>query len=341
MGVQIVISNTGSGSGSGIGGLRSSNVDSNNSIDSDSYTALHAPGLRDDFYSNIVCWAKTSDNLAVGLGCTTHVWLDGGQNVSMESLISELISCVSYNDEDILVCGTKTGRLILYAPGSLRVNFTSILKASTGICCICWIPGSRIFFAGDDMGDVSLYEVGEDVEEETGMRQLHISLLKIFKCNEQQICGMSISSDAKQLTIGGNDNCCTIWDITNPLSPILKFFLPHDAAVKAIAYCPWVPNLLATGGGSNDRHIRFWHTGTGTLITKKLTRKQVTSLIWSRSKKELMATFGYGRVPSETSSLLNVYSYPSLKVVKQIPTGMNMNLRILSADISKRSDRVL
>ncbi len=36
----------------------------------------------------------------------------------------------------------------------------------------------------------------------------------------------------------------------------------HSAAVKAMAWCPWQSNGLATGGGSNDRTIRFWNTDT-------------------------------------------------------------------------------
>jgi cell division cycle protein 20 (cofactor of APC complex) len=40
----------------------------------------------------------------------------------------------------------------------------------------------------------------------------------------------------------------------------------HKAAVKAIAWCPWQRNLLATGGGSLDKSIKFWNTNTCTLI---------------------------------------------------------------------------
>ena len=33
----------------------------------------------------------------------------------------------------------------------------------------------------------------------------------------------------------------------------------HKAAVKALAWCPWQRNLLATGGGSTDKTMRFWN----------------------------------------------------------------------------------
>ena len=37
----------------------------------------------------------------------------------------------------------------------------------------------------------------------------------------------------------------------------------HQAAVKALAWCPFQSNLLASGGGTADRSIRFWNTITG------------------------------------------------------------------------------
>lgn len=70
---------------------------------------------------------------------------------------------------------------------------------------------------------------------------------------------------------------------------------PHCAAVKALAFAPWQPSLLATGGGSNDRQIHFHHTGSGTTLAVIQVFAQVTSLIWSRTKREIASTFGYAQ----------------------------------------------
>lgn len=40
----------------------------------------------------------------------------------------------------------------------------------------------------------------------------------------------------------------------------------HQAAVKALAWCPWSTNILASGGGTADRMIRFWNCNTGKTI---------------------------------------------------------------------------
>ena len=62
---------------------------------------------------------------------------------------------------------------------------------------------------------------------------------------------------------GGNDNKLLIWDSAGSQSPIMKFN-DHTAAVKAIAWSPHQHGLLASGGGTADRCIRFRNTLTGT-----------------------------------------------------------------------------
>jgi cell division cycle 20-like protein 1 (cofactor of APC complex) len=57
-------------------------------------------------------------------------------------------------------------------------------------------------------------------------------------------------------------------------SPLWKFH-DHTAAVKALAWDPHMPGILATGGGTQDKHIRFWNTATGTLLNELDTGSQV------------------------------------------------------------------
>ena len=38
-----------------------------------------------------------------------------------------------------------------------------------------------------------------------------------------------------EIAVGANDNCCTIWSIKDFSAPVLKFVLPHNAAIKAYA----------------------------------------------------------------------------------------------------------
>ncbi|KAK4455083.1 WD40-repeat-containing domain protein [Podospora aff. communis PSN243] len=90
----------------------------------------------------------------------------------------------------------------------------------------------------------------------------------------------------------------------------------HGAAVKAIAFCPWQDGLVATGGGSNDRCIHFFHTTTGCPLATISVSAQVTSLIWSTTRHEIAATFGYAE--PEHPVRIAVFSYPECQQVATI-----------------------
>lgn len=97
----------------------------------------------------------------------------------------------------------------------------------------------------------------------------------------------------------------------------------HSAAVKAIAYAPWQPTLLATGGGSNDRQIHFHHTESGTTLAVINVFAQVTSLSWSRTSREIVATFGYAQ--PEHDIRIAVFAWPSCECVVSIPWERKAN----------------
>ncbi|KAB8239407.1 WD40 repeat-like protein [Aspergillus alliaceus] len=100
-----------------------------------------------------------------------------------------------------------------------------------------------------------------------------------------------------------------------------KHRLAHSAAVKAIAFAPWQPSLLATGGGSNDRAIHFFHTPSGACLATINVYAQVTGLIWSKTRRELVATFGFAQ--PEHPFRIAVFAWPSCEQIAAIPWGPN------------------
>ena len=82
--------------------------------------------------------------------------------------------------------------------------------------------------------------------------------------HQQEVCGLKWAPGGVQLASGGNDNLLNIWDERRvATAPPVFSFDQHHAAVKALAWCPWQKNLLASGGGTADRMIRFWNTNNG------------------------------------------------------------------------------
>lgn len=79
--------------------------------------------------------------------------------------------------------------------------------------------------------------------------------------HRQEVCGLKWSPDNQYLASGGNDNRLYVWN-QHSQGPV-QAYSEHMAAVKAIAWSPHHHGLLASGGGTADRCIRFWNTLTG------------------------------------------------------------------------------
>ena len=115
--------------------------------------------------------------------------------------------------------------------------------------------------------------------------------------------------------------------------PLWKFH-EHTAAVKALAWDPHVSGVLATGGGTQDKHIRFWNTFTGTMLNELDTGSQVCgvytlfarvvtdalvqvcNLIWSHTSHELVSTHGFSSTAAQNQ--ICIWRYPSLAQVASL-----------------------
>ena len=76
------------------------------------------------------------------------------------------------------------------------------------------------------------------------------------------------------------------------------------------------------GGGSNDRCIHFFHTGTGATLKTINVAAQVTSLLWSAARPEIAATLGYAN-PDHPIRIV-VYSWPACTQVVRVPWQEDM-----------------
>lgn len=83
----------------------------------------------------------------------------------------------------------------------------------------------------------------------------------------------------------------------------------HNAAVKALAWSPHQTGLLATGGGTADKTIKFWNSYTGTCLNTIDTGSQVCNIVWSPYVNEFVTSHGF------TYNQLNVWKYPSCNII--------------------------
>ncbi|KAF2636462.1 WD40 repeat-like protein [Massarina eburnea CBS 473.64] len=209
---------------------------------------------------------------------------------------------------------------------------------------------------GDEAGHVYFYSVEWPSETESALFGWNgaMTLLARMTIHTQQICGLSWSVDGEVFATGGNDNACFLFETKKVLqspnnaeqsSPVDVRYGPDgesiysvasgrgniihvpnnvakhkwelNAAVKAIAFCPWQRGLLAVGGGSNDRCIHFYHTISGACLATIDCAAQVTSLIWSQTRREIAATFGFAQ--PEHPYRIAVFAWPSCEQVVSVP----------------------
>ena len=104
----------------------------------------------------------------------------------------------------------------------------------------------------------------------------------------------------------------------------------HQAAVKALAWCPFERNTLATGGGTADRCIKTWNSQTGSLLNSIDTGSQVLSLLWSKTEKELLSSHGY------SENQLCLWKYPSMVKTKEL-TGHTSRVLFTAASPDGRT----
>lgn len=67
------------------------------------------------------------------------------------------------------------------------------------------------------------------------------------------------------------------------------YVLPLQLIIAAIAWSPHHHGLLASGGGTADRCIRFWNTLTCQPMQCVDTGSQVCNLAWSKHSSELVS----------------------------------------------------
>ncbi|KAK2068225.1 hypothetical protein P8C59_002879 [Phyllachora maydis] len=261
---------------------------------------LDAPGLIDDYYLNLLDWS-TGNQVAIGLERNVYVWSadEGSVSCLLETSPDTYISSVKWSGDGAYVgVGLGTGEVQIWdvAEGA---KIRSMFGHDTRVGVMGW--NKHLLSTGARSGLVFNHDV-RVAEHKVAELVSHAS----------EVCGLEWRADGAQLATGGNDNLVSIWDARSLAVP--KFTKTnHKAAVKALAWCPWNANLLATGGGSYDRHIHFWNTTSGARVNSIDTGSQVTSLRWSTSYREIVSSSGF------PDNSLSIWSYPTLVRNVEIP----------------------
>lgn len=259
------------------------------------FKVLDAPALQDDFYLNLVDWSQLNV-LAVGLGSCVYLWSACTSKVTKlcDLAPNDVVTSVSWTQRGThLAVGTNKGEVEIWEAQKCK-KVRTMAGHSARVGTMSW--NSHTLASGSRDRCVFLRDV-----------RLKNPLTNKLTGHKQEVCGLRWSFDDAQLASGGNDNKLMVWSPHSD-QPLARFH-DHTAAVKAIAWSPHQHGLLASGGGTADRCIRFWNTLTSTATSCVDTGSQVCNLMWSRNVNEIVSTHGY------SLNQIIVWRYPSMTKV--------------------------
>ncbi|KAJ7952398.1 Protein FIZZY-RELATED 2 [Quillaja saponaria] len=275
------------------------------------YKVLDAPALQDDFYLNLVDWSS-HNVLAVGLGNCVYLWNACSSKVTKlcDLGIDDSVCSVGWAQRGTyLSVGTSNGKVQIWDASQCK-KVRSMEGHRLRVGALAW--SSSILSSGGR--DKSIYQRDIRAQED------FVSKLSGHK---SEVCGLKWSYDNRELASGGNDNRLFVWN-QHSTQPVLKY-CEHTAAVKAIAWSPHLHGLLASGGGTADRCIRFWNTTTNSHLSCMDTGSQVCNLVWSKNVNELVSTHGYSQ------NQIIVWRYPTMS---KLATLTGHTYRVLYLAIS-------
>ncbi|UPL00550.1 hypothetical protein LCI18_011484 [Fusarium solani-melongenae] len=288
------------------------------------FRVLDAPNLKDDFYCSPLAYSPTSHTLVVCLSNLLYAWSEaGGVHMIHGAQAGTWLSSWPMNWE--VSRDTWPGAVTLMAKIS-NIHCQQI-------CGLAWSSDGRLFATGGNDNLCCLFEVDhvlgqrrtESARSENGY-QGRFEALSPYGGIETRVTrpfyspqDVSETEDASESPIAAEMRPLpNSSDTVRYLGPgAERHHWDHDAAVKAIAFCPWRRGLVATSGGSNNKCIHFYHTTSGAALATIAVSAQVTSLIWSTTRREIVATFGYAQ--PDHPYRISVFSWPECKQVAAIP----------------------
>jgi len=273
---------------------------------------LDAPALVDDYYLKLLDWSCTN-TLAVALGPTVYCW--NGSTGAIQELCTlagaeDYVTSVAWIKEGgvHLAVGTAGGDVQLW-DAERNKQIRSMRGHSARVGALDW--NAHILSSGSR--DTSI--INHDVR----IREHHVATLQ---GHSAEVCGLKWSPDGALLASGANDNALCIWEAggggagggaADARARAPKAVLTeHQAAVKALAWCPWQKNVLASGGGTADRSIKVWNAATGALLSSTDTGSQVCSLQFNPQERELLSSHGFSQ------NQLCLWKFPTMSKLKEL-----------------------
>lgn len=281
---------------------------------------LDAPDLMDDYYLNLLHWGA-SNVIAVALNQSVYLWhADSGRIDQLMTLTGpdDYVTSVQWNEGNTLAVGTSGSVVQLWDAKTLQ-KIRDLRGHTSRVSSLSWNGAQNPNMLSSGARDSNI------LHHDTRAAQ---NVTSTLVGHTQEVCGLAWSSEGTMLASGGNENRLCIWDLqmsnqrrrnggpgqaASSQHSTPRFTIEeHNAAVKAVSWCPWQKNILASGGGTADRTIRVWNATSGNCLKSVDTGSQVCAIQWSLNGnfKELVSSHGF------SDNQLILWKYNNSKLTK-------------------------
>jgi len=294
---------------------------------------LDAPDIVNDYYLQLISWGK--DNiLAVALAQSVYLWNATSGEIqhlystdAPDDYVTSVSWCTIPGRTKYIAIGTNANVVHIYDAEVMR-KVRTMAGHSGRVCSLAW--NHQWLTSGGRDSLILQHDI-----------RSHDNIVSTYEGHEQEVCGLKWNEEGTTLASGGNENFLCLWDasmsggrssfrnnrrtsLSNNVTARLTL-TQHKAAVKALDWCPFHRGLLASGGGTADRTIKFWNSSSGAMLNSIDTGSQVCSVLWSRHQREICSSHGY----SENQLIL--WKYPTMQKIAEL-TGHTE--RVLNMDMS-------
>ncbi|OJT02682.1 WD repeat-containing protein slp1 [Trametes pubescens] len=257
--------------------------------------ALDGPGIPSDLFAYPISWS-TRNSIAVACGRDVYY-----QNLDTRA-ISHLFKLPTNRGKlitiewaekvpNFLAAGTSSGDIQLWDTDSTTQLRRWQEEEFVDVGGMAWFERTLAVGLGD--GIINLYDARDP------------GPIGRIESHKDKVHGLRWRHDGNYLASSDQQGVVQLWDsrASKALSANNRYRskMKHNAPIKALAWCPWKPELLATGTMYPDGKIRIWNINTtpaAAPATHTITlNTSVTSLLWSPHCKELLSTHGMSWQP--------------------------------------------
>ena len=226
-----------------------------------------------------------------------------------------------FDDGNLLAIGTSNNRIIIW--DSIAEKSISMINGhDSRVASLAW--NKCIISSGSYDGRILNHDI----------RMINCTPISTYLMHESEVCGLKWSANGRYLCSGSSnfsfgehfimkinfyfiylnkdDSKVLLWDMLAQSQKPVLIMNEHKSAVKAIDWCPWQSNIVATGGGVKDRTLKIWNMYNGALLKNYEYDSQITGILWSDKDREILTSYG------DDQGYFSVLKYPSMIEVGKI-----------------------